>query len=399
MVKVFVASHGKKVGIWKVRFWAGKRQKEVSTGLTHGGEAYILAKKWAEEGRFNGSPLFTDYAAPFFTNLCPYVNRQAATGKPLEKSWITVLRTNLEKILMLDLKDKTLLELDTKFLSAYFLNKKSTKAASTIENYKKSLKPIFDQAILDGILRTNPLDLVPTYSKDETKKGEEKYVPTDQEVETLMMGAYEGWGEKGVVDPYYGLTVLALATGARIGELQSLQVKHLRYNQITCVLKVKIEQSMKENLREIGFTKNKRERWVPVVDFVCNVIFGLIGDAKKPEAFVFRNEKGEPLRQRQANNNLKSAWNKLFKTPVPRHFTFHSLRHWFDTKMLRLTNHNQFLVKSLMGHFDKKNMSINYKARTEEEFEEAIPYLYQLLENRIVNEEKYQSVMDYLASQ
>jgi|GEM_PF-4366001 len=363
---------------WKVRYYAGKKKKTLTTGQTNERKAILIAQKWADDGKFNGSPEFADYSKPYFTEDCPYCLGQSATGKPLQKTWRIQLRSSLTGTLVKDLGNYTLRELTSELLQSYFMRKSAGgKAASTIENYKKALRPILDQAVRDKILKVNPLDDVATYTKNMAVESP-KYCPTDKEVRALFLS--EGWRHE-QDDVYFRIAFVGLATGCRLGELQALQRKHISYDQPSSVMRIKVGQSMKELTRELGLTKTKRVRWVPAVGIVAHAVLAGITEKNDPEEYLFKREgQSEPIRQRVVNLNLKKAWVLKTQTEVPNMFSFHSLRHWYNTRLLTLSGHNVYLVRSIMGHSNSKDMTQNYKIGTPEEFEEALPYIWKLLE-------------------
>jgi integrase len=291
----------------------------------------------------------------------------------------------LNKVLMVDFAQLTIKELSVARLRAYFMGKSGLgKSASTIENYKKALRPVLDQAVEDKILLVNPLNSVPAFVKN-FRVNPPKYTPTNKEVLKLFFSENH-WG-KGAIDPYFRMAFVGANTGARIGELQALQRKHIKFNPEAQVMKLLIEQSMKEGTKTIGPTKTKRKRWVPLVGLAVSLVLLDLGN--DPEEFVFKS-KGKPLRQRMTNIRLKQAYDELIEVSHPAMFSFHSLRHWFDTRMLILTTQNRLLVRMLMGHYDSKDQTQEYKDEgTEEEFDGSIPYLRELFNFGEEPESKY----------
>jgi integrase len=175
-------------------------------------------------------------------------------------------------------------------------------------------------------------------------------------------------------DDYFLMSLISLCTGARIGEVSALQAKHFTEESSFKspsgqILWMTIEQSYQATSKTIGPPKSESYRTVPIAGLVVNLILNRLDELvrtwgnKYREAYLFTRslESGGMPNQDRANQWLEDQYKKIFKVSVmPVDYSFHSLRRWFNTRALVLTGHNDYLVKRLMGHRDRANMSARY---------------------------------------
>lgn len=363
---------------WRIRYWSGDILKTMATGKKTKAEAIKFAEDLARQGKFTFSPTFKDFASGFF--------EKEGNARSYSVATLYGRKKTLESVLIPWFGDKTLTELTTEYIEQYFqdLIDREERSKGTITNYTSTLSPIFAEAVRKGLLPNTPLTGVKLYSDDDGGKQAFKL----SEIHQLLLES-EWKPEKD--DPEnlpYWVSMIAAVSGMRIGEIQAIQKKHIRYIKSKDVLLVHVEQSFSPIQKTIGPTKTKGSvRFVPIVGMAKDWLRGRIiktpsinGEAPTFHAddwFLFSSDgtQNKIVTQAKVNFALAKQYKKRLGVDKPEDKTFHSFRHFFNSRMLILTDHNEFLVKALMGHGKKNNMTINYMTTTPDKFLDVIPAL------------------------
>jgi integrase len=299
------------------------------------------------------APSFFEYAKGFWEDTR---NTKGKTPGTIQAKSYTL------ELLRREFKGKTLTELTPEFLEAYLQNlvDKKLKEYNTVINYLQALNPVFELAVYEKHLTENPLRRVKLEGERRVR------VAFDlAEVSAMLFGP-------GVLNDD-GLTyvgaLMAASTGMRLGEIQGLQVKHIGTSR-SGVLIIHVAQQYWHVTKSVGTTKTKAAvRYVPVIEPLASWLKAQVSE-KPPEHFVFSADgKIEGiLHQRLFNEHLSKSYKVSLDKAKPRTKTFHSFRHFFNSRMLILTDHNEFLVKALMGQGKQNNMTINYSTATVDKF-------------------------------
>lgn len=198
------------------------------------------------------------------------------------------------------------------------------------------LKTVLSQALRLGLIARNPLDAIdrPRISRKELQ------ILAPAEVRQLLEAA-EGHRLK-------PLLVLAVATGARQGELFGLQWRDVDLE--TGVLT--IQRTLVEVSGHIEFGEPKTKRSRRRVDLPRYAVEALRAYRSKqpatphPATLIFTDTLGHPLRR---SNFTRRVWHKLLeKSNLPR-VKFHSLRHSHITTLLA-EGANLKAVSERVGH-------------------------------------------------
>lgn len=346
---------------WRIRYWSGDKLKTMPTGKKTKFEALAYCQELAKLGKFTMAPTFRDYCTGFYDD--------PANQKGLQPQSISGKKYALKAIIE-ELGDHSLTELDEDFLQEFLQGKiDSGKSIHTVRNYMKVLSPLCAEWIKKGIINTNPLTGVKLDGEEAKRAGF-----TVAELDAVLRGVWENEG-------HYWLTYLAIVSGLRIGECQALQVKHLHYSDKLHILLVEVCQSYKQAIRDISGVKTIAGiRYVPITGDVKHWLkekSTLPGDT-----FIFSRDgtKRSIYKQQLINEEFWRVYENTLKVQKPDNKTFHSIRHTFNTRMLTLTNHREDLVKALMGHGQKSNMSLHYADSDPEKFLEITPLLNKLLD-------------------
>ena len=143
------------------------------------------------------------------------------------------------------------------------------------------------------------------------------------------------------------LVEAALETACRKGELLSLQWRQVRWEQNEIHLPA-------------GKTKAKKPRYVPISNRL-NAVLEMRkcdpdGEEHGPDAYVFGNEIGEPMK------TIKTAWRLACKRAKIKDLHFHDLRREAASRLLEGNVPEQY-VQAVLGHADLSTTS-KYLATT-----------------------------------
>ncbi len=147
------------------------------------------------------------------------------------------------------------------------------------------------------------------------------------------------------------LTLAALYTGCRVGELANLRVEDVGYQVF--------------GLRIAAF-KRSPARYVFLPDEGMAFFFGKI-EGKAPKDLVFRSEKGMAIKRQHASLFRRA----VSKAGLPEEFVFHGLRHTYASDLIRQGVPLEVVARQL-GHADIRTVSLTYGHIAEQFREEQI---------------------------
>ena len=195
----------------------------------------------------------------------------------------------------------------------------------TIASYKSVLKMIFDYALFNGIIKSNPVSIV-RLPANLPKKARE--LPTDKEL-SIINSNYEGFAFL----PYF-----LLNTGLRISEALALSYEDIDFDAKTIkIYKHLLHDGNKPILEHKTKTINSK-RTVILLDRVAEKL-----DRNK-KGIIFCNADGDYLTRRQMTWNWEKWQKENNVTATP-----HQLRHGFAT-MLFEAGIDLKDAQDLMGH-------------------------------------------------
>lgn len=195
----------------------------------------------------------------------------------------------------------------------------SRRAAGTVNRYLAALSHAFTYAVREvGWTETNPVRCV---SRLREPRGRVRFLSGDEK--ERLLEACRASSESRL----YPLVVLALATGARQGELL-----RLRWDAIDTSRGVAI----------IHQTKNGERRVVPVTRYVTELLQAM-RRVKRPDTdLVFSNRDGRPTFP-------KNAWNRALREAGIDDFRFHDLRHT-AASYLAMSGATLAEIAEVLGH-------------------------------------------------
>lgn len=236
------------------------------------------------------------------------------------------------------------------------LNKENHYRYSSITTVRGVLRPAFEMAVEDDIIRRNPfsfrvVDVVPNDS--ETRKA---LTPSEK---TKFLDYV--LGDK-CRRRYYDEIIILLGTGLRISELYGLTKADVDFKE----RRVRVERQLTRTRNcEYYIEKpktEKGERWVPMDDAVYQAFQNVIQNRKTPKVemlinghsgFLFLDKDGKPKVAGHLEHAMKRIidnYNKSHDDKLPR-ITPHVLRHTYCTDMANDGMSVQHL-QYFMGHSD-----------------------------------------------
>ena len=269
---------------------------------------------------------------------------------------------------------------------------------NTLESIHTLLRPTFQLAVRDGIIRNNPTDGVLA----EVKKNSDQHSGIRHALTAAQQRAFmEHVANHPVYFHWWPLFTILLGTGCRIGEALGL-----RWEDIDCENRViHINHSLvyypvgesRTSVQHISKPKTKAgERTIPMLDSVQDA-FEMLREEQLENGwndveidgmrgFIFCNRFGNVPNPQSVNRAIKrivSDYNATEEISAKRErreavllpdFSAHHLRHTFCTRLCEQET-NLKVIQSVMGHKDIKTTMDIYAEATEEKKQESFERL------------------------
>jgi integrase len=335
----------------------GKQSNWKCTGTTNRAEA----ERWAEEHNPAAVPHidkrgFALFAAGWFEPGHEWVKRQEARGHSLSPTYLEKCRGVLKKHVLPQWRLRTLEDITTAALDDWlFALKDKGLSSSTINTCLSIIRVMFKYATRKGYVKNSPA----VECERMVGGGRTRGILTIPEAKELFDEKnFDRLWRGNVV--MFAANLLGASAGLRIGEVQGLQVKHIKLDDV--IPHVEIRQSWKGKYG-LGTTKTKGSvRDVPLPSLTCKYL-RLVVDGKFPDDLVFPGD--DEHRTHGAEHEqapIDAKWiNKAFQGALKaadiddfngaagaRWLTFHSHRHYYVSIMRgKLPEH---LLRALTGH-------------------------------------------------
>lgn len=243
--------------------------------------------------------------------------------------------------------------------------------AATGNRVKLIIGMVLENAVLDGIITTNPADHIPQIKREGRKITETTHKAlSPQEITCFLEGVKKSW--------YYNAFRFMLATGVRCGECGALEPRDIDYkaNVIHIRRTVTRDRSGKWVLGDTPKTANSC-RIIPMnaeIRAILDVqmknnamVFGLA--LNEP---IFRSERGGLMLVNVMNNIIRHKVSQLSKQGKEIHmFSVHALRDTFATMAAR-KHIPMNVLKELLGHASYQMTADRYAQVYEEEKQEVM---------------------------
>ena len=209
---------------------------------------------------------------------------------------------------------------------------------NTVHKHFQAFKRIYNQALMDDVIKVNPFD---KFKPDSRQKSEKTRLSFDQikniEALKLQPGSWQAITRDAFMFSFYN-------AGIRFGDIARLQWKHV------------IDGRLKYNMAKTGTGKN-----IKLLPPALEILDKYRPEQKKPDAFIFpilapdQNLNDEPRLKRQissknviANKNLKILANMA---GIEENISFHVSRHSF-ADYARTAGMGLYDISKALGHAD-----------------------------------------------
>ena len=223
----------------------------------------------------------------------------------------------------------------------YNFNVGSAKA----KQYLSMARGIFNEAILDNVIPTNPCDKIKP-PRDISKKD---IFPFEQDEVVTILEKSNGWFKNFLATAFY--------TGARSGELYALKWQNVDFTK----KRIYIDASRGDY--EEGTTKTGKGRYLPIFDSLVSYL-----KAQKMvtgmKTYVFLTEYNKNL---TPSNVRTYHWIPLLKRIKIPYRKIYSTRHTFATTLLNSGKFSLNQIASLLGHTNIQMLIRHYNKFIEDE--------------------------------
>lgn len=294
-----------------------------------------------------------------------YISMKPQIANATKSNYVNATRWNIEDSSFGRLKIGNVKKSDVKRFYAYLYEEKNY-AVGTIQLYQNLLFPAFQMAVDDDVLRKNPCKgCMKEYSKNGLSTT--KYPLTRAEQRALLNYV----NDDNVYSKYSTLIAFMLGTGCRVSETIGMTWDNidLEKGEITVDHQIIYKKILKENrVRHYAAPpKNKQPRKIPLQKDLITILSKhkmqtyLMSKLNDYEVdgysnFVFLNKEMRlytPNTLSRTFRDLRNSYNKTRDesdgdTLLP-HFTPHTLRHTFCTRMAE-NGMDIKVLQEIMGH-------------------------------------------------
>lgn len=234
---------------------------------------------------------------------------------------------------------------------------KDGRGYSTITSVRGVVKPAFQMAYEEEILRRNPFDFK---LSDVVKNDSKKRIALTKEQKDTFMNFIKGDKH---FSRYYDEFMVLLETGMRVSEMCGLTKDQLDFENRRIWVDHQLVR-MSDGTLYVEKTKTESGcRFIPMTDNVCEALKNIIANRKTPDieylvdghsGFLLLDKNGKPCVAMHIEHHMQWAMKKYRKKypndPLPT-VTPHVLRHTFCTDMANAGMDIKDL-QYLMGHSD-----------------------------------------------
>lgn len=229
------------------------------------------------------------------------------------------------------------------------------KRYSTLQSLRGVLKPAFDMAVEEDILRKNPFAF--PLSRVVANDTESREPLTDEQVDDFFAFVQNGKSSC----KYYDQLVILLGTGLRVSELFGLTLADVDFKR----RRIRVDRQLQYDRNGKLYVQKPKtasgERYIPLLDdAVLEAFRRVVQNRGRPKVetvvdgvsgFLFIDKNGKPKTNYSLQHGLKRIVEHYNETHEPITLTPHVLRHTFCTRMAQAGMPVKEL-QYLMGHAD-----------------------------------------------
>ena len=236
------------------------------------------------------------------------------------------------------------------------LQKVDGKGYSTIHSIRGVLRPAFQMAVDDDLIRKNPFgfELATVIVNDSVTR---EAITRKQERNFLKFIQEDSHYKK-----YYDAIYILFKTGLRISEFCGLTISDIEFSEMRINVDHQLQRvSSMEYVIEKPKTKSGM-RYVPMTEEVANCFRRIISEREAPKVepmidgytgFLFLDKNNKPkvaLHWEKYFSHIVQKYNKIYRIQMPK-ITPHVCRHTFCSNMAK-SGMNPKTLQYIMGHSD-----------------------------------------------
>jgi integrase len=350
---------------WRYVLSTGPRT-EISTKTKIKYEAERIAKEaYLKAIEIQDScPTFEEYAKDFFSDKCKYTARRIKSNKPFSPDVIKLKYGKLQKYLLPEFGPMKLIDITRNMFEDWRLTLNI--ANSTINDITVTMKQIMGEAVRDGIIAANPIDIVEQLSKS---TGRTKDTLTVAEMKKIFPDnidkAIKIWKNQ----KYFTIIFLLTSSGMRSGEVRALKWNDVDWDNSGIL----ITKAMK-NSGNVGCVKEKKKKIVRLPHRTMELLksWKENSEASGDDDYIFYGKDvSRPIDRKTISSNFKSGLIRA-KIGKGKNLTPHSLRHTFNSYMLTAIPSD--VVRKFTGHSSEEMTNHYYHPYLKEELKATEQY-------------------------
>lgn len=248
-----------------------------------------------------------------------------------------------------------------------FLNQITTEANSTIKKIFTSLNKAFDIALYYEIINKNPMNS-PVVQRPLSNKEDKKVRALTIDEEIRFINELQKYKPRKNCNCYVNQLYIAMFTGMRIGEINTLQVSDIDLeNGTISVNKTVTKDNSRKSTKIANNPKTKAGiRTILIPDILINIIEESIENMIPNDGnFIFYDINGKYINDSQVSSFYRLIANRA----GIKNTNLHGLRHTFGTRCIE-SGVEIPVLKDIMGHSDIK-ITINTYVDILEKFKES----------------------------
>lgn len=235
------------------------------------------------------------------------------------------------------------------------LTEKQGYGINTINRIQSVLHQIFSVAVDDCYIRLNPSNGTVSDLKKSRNLAAKKRKALTLEEEKIFLNFVKSNTR---FSRWYSIFVVMLNTGMRVGEATGLRWQDVDFgNNVISVNHTLVYSPNSDGKFVFSISDPKTEasvRSIPMLRTVRDILLRESATRTENTEFIFTNRAGNPHYQTALNdaiNNIVRTCNEEYGYDVLPHFSCHTLRHTFATRMCE-RGVNMKVIQDILGHTD-----------------------------------------------
>lgn len=326
-----------------------------STGQKTRPKAMDVAMKRWQAGTLVSQPKpvrerFGEYAEGFWAwDTCPIIQDRIRRGGHYSRAMANSHAKLTDKHITPFFKDKPIAAITPADVNSWLLRLPEEHSLSnkSCNNILTIIRQIFDAAVADGLIERNPAKTVKPLIKDGSRYG----CFSVQQVKMLFARPWEN-------RHLFIMCRLSAMTGMRLGEIQALTRGQIKPGY----LDVNASWANKEGRKS---TKSGYGRVVPLDPATMGLLWEIL--PPHDEDLMFTLDGVHPLSGNMVRDELKARMDACGIDWRAERLTFHSFRHFFNTRLVAAGIDGQ-QIRAVVGH-ESDDMTEHYLHLTAEDME------------------------------